>query len=604
MKFLGKNLYNLFVYLKAKKIKRIPVALYIIILLFVFVSFSTKKTCLSLCIVVLTWILMYSWSFSKSIKYYNTRFEVYNLIKNNRSIKFVGLTYQDQFILYRFKTNIPLEELRKRKSSLEMALKTNIIEMELYGRSKSIYQFVTSKKKIDFKAKAKLSSQIQDKLFAAFRECNIKISNIEVIKEPYKKTICFDSNENKKALENSLYEIEHLTGLRNLKLYSDINYDYKIVLNKNIGIISFYTLVKNTNLTNKENMIVGLKNSGSLEILDIKKIYHSIVAGSTGKGKSNFSHVVCSSLIKSNLDIAMFLLDPKKSELKRYRDIDRVFYSGDHKEINNILSEIVKEMDRRNIMFEGDKFINNIEMWNNSKEDKLNYIIVYVEEIADLIMSSDEKDENSFKNNVTRLCQLGRSVGIRVFLSTQKPNAEIIPTIIKGNCYTRFGFATTNIIESRVILDNSMCCDLKQAGDMIFQNNGENIKLKVPLIEEKFIVNIVEYLEKNHNKKADYPLSGRMVEMVKSKLGVKKTGDQCDGRDPVATIIKNKHDLLDFYKKYCENEIFSSRITSEKVDIGKTKIQEYRKELIKDGTLIEKGKKTYLNKKINIIRLK
>lgn len=368
--------------------------------------------------------------------------------------------------------------------------------------------------------------------------------------------------------------------------------------------VSFKKILIETTLNENENIILGFTEDKKLYITNIKKNYHMIVAGSTGYGKSNFAHVWASSLIKSDMDASFFLLDPKRSELKRYRDIKRVFYTGERDKMIKALQCLEKEMDSRNELIDNEKYVNNLETWNKKyPNNKMHFIFIYAEEIGDLMIGYEQAEE--FTRLITRLTQLGRSTGFRVVASTQYPKKEILSSIIKINCVERVGFAVNTHIESGLIIDDPILKTIKKQGETYMRINRELIRIQVPYLEDRDIEEIVEYLEKNHNEKGQYDLSEKFVSDVSNFVNSDVEMCHDENKNCVTTQIEkveisSSDDLLKFYESNCENEVFSLNETSNYVSIGRTKIQELRKQLTNDGKLILINKKLCLVKKVNL----
>jgi hypothetical protein len=609
--YIGKGCYDLYKLIHMKvRAWGVPIAL---ILTYSSIVALTKQflpninpiyTCSGATII---YICGFIWATTTIQQYYTIQFKQYGLLKTYKKILYCGKDI-DKIgnIIYKFKSNMTLSHLKSNSEIIEMVLKTNVLDIK-QNNNKRFFNIITNTTVVNYKEIA--SSNFNDlsiKIQSAFEHLGVKIYNISENQKGFRQEVFFDSNEKKSNIEKLFPEIEHLIKQSNLKLTSGGKHDFKIIKSKNMGVVSFGDLLVNTNLSLDKNIIVGLTETTKLITLDIRKIYHSIVAGSTGYGKSNLSHVLISSMLKSDIDISMFLFDPKKSELKRYRDINRVYYSGNKEEIINMLEKIVKEMDRRNELIENDKFVNNLETYNQTYPDKMGYIIVYIEEIADLMISGDKSYSSKFVDLITRLGQVGRSTGIRMFLSTQYPKADILPTLIKSNCITRFGFAVSNSTESGVIMDCPILTELKKKGEMYLKNEGFT-KLQVPLLEDKDIVSLVTYLEQRHNKLGQYPLSEKLMSIM-SNTDITDLQD-CHYNEPnVITTqselipIQNCEDLLNFYILNCDNEVYSVNKTAEIVTIGRTKLQELRKELINNEDLKVVNGKTYISPKLKRIK--
>jgi len=388
------------------------------------------------------------------------------------------------------------------------------------------------------------------------------------------------------------------------KIKEDVKEDEKKELKLTKKEISFKKILIETELNEDKNIILGFTEEKKLYITDIKKNYHTIVAGSTGYGKSNFAHVWASCLIKSELDASFFLLDPKKSELKRYRDIKRVLYTGEKDKIIKVLQCAEKEMDRRNRLIDKEKYVNNLETWNKKyPNDKMHYIFIYVEEIADLIIGYEQADE--FTRLTTRLTQLGRSTGFRIVLSTQYPRGDVLSAIIKINCVERVGFAVNTHTESGLIIDSPILKTLKKQGQTYMKINREIIGIQVPYLEDQDIVKVVEYLENNFDKSGQYDLSEKFVSFVSNEINSDVEMCQDENKNRAATHLEkieilSSEDLLKFYNENCNDEVYSLNETANYVNIGRTKIQELRKQLVSEGKLITVGNKLFLSKKVKL----
>jgi hypothetical protein len=539
-------------------------------------------------------------------EYYNIKFYHADLLKGKyQYLNFANkITLEDNIVEWIFDTNICMSDLISNKEKIEKVLRTNVLEIKRYNGSFSLISFTTSKKVINYKNQAKNGKKLSIKFESAFKLNGIKIYDIESELKDYTETIYFNSDSKKKDIQKVVPEIQHLTGINNFIIYSARKTDFKIIIKHSIPVIDFFDMLKTSILDYDNNIILGIDSEGRKICVSLFDFYHTIVAGSTGFGKSNMAHVVISSLIKSPLDIAIILLDVKKSELKRYRDISNVFYTGEAIEILETLKKMAEEMDRRNNLFGANKFIKDINHWNAKHPgNKLNYICIYVEEISDLILSSDNDYRKEFKATVIRLAQLGRSAGIRMFLSTQYPKKEIIDTTIKSNCASRCGFGVIADYESKVILDNPLAKGLK-IGEMILQTEGQNIKIKVPFLKEKDVEKIVSYLEKTDTE-SEKPISKIFVSDM-SNMQKNSTIDMTENKKVVLadttknTDIKYKinssSDLFKFYNKFNDNGIVLSLNKSlAHTTIGRTKLQQYRRELINDKYLLVEGKNVYIN---------
>lgn len=507
---------------------------------------------------------MREWFFR--IKYYKLRNIIDVIVLNKYK--------QDSNTVYKLYTRVSINKLESSKDTLETYFNTNILEFK-QGKQKRIVYLITNYSSNNYKNLIKITTIDQQIKYACLLQ-KVNIKNIKIRVNKYKTDIFFNSANQKKEIEKNLSEIEHLIKQR-IQLVETKDYDFCFRIIKEVKTLSFFETLKNTNFEPYQFM-VGQNLEGDFTILDVRKIYHTIIAGSTGYGKSNLSHVIISTLLKSLSSVEvkprLILLDPKKSELKRYRRFKFVNYTGDKESILTILKDVEKEMHYRNTLFDQNDFVNNLETWNNTYNNKkLDYIIVYIEEIADLMLSEYAQE---FTTIIQSLSQLGRSAGIRLFLTTQKPNKEVIDTKIKANCINRISFAVANSIESRVILDNTNATQLSKPGECFLQYNNTDIYLKVPYLEDKHIIQDIEYLTKisvRGQVKTPY------IDENKSH-GLECSTPVIPAVEIVRTpAVREINSALDLYNLYNECGYQSIANTVKMTNIGRTKVTQYRKEL-------------------------
>ena len=241
---------------------------------------------------------------------------------------------------------------------------------------------------------------------------------------------------------------------------------------------------------------LGKDVSGNPVVTDLGKLPHLLIAGSTGSGKSIFLHSVILSLIyKSPPDAIKFLMiDPKRIELSVYEGIPYLLHPVvlDPKTATRALRWLVDEMDRRYAIFE-EVGARNLDSYNENFEEKLPYIIVIIDELADLMVVSSREVETL----LTRLAQMARAAGIHLLVATQRPSVDIITGTIKVNFPARISFQVTSKVDSRTILDTQGAERLLGAGDMLFMPPGSSYleRIHAPYVSEKEVKNIVEYLK-------------------------------------------------------------------------------------------------------------
>ncbi len=248
--------------------------------------------------------------------------------------------------------------------------------------------------------------------------------------------------------------------------------------------------------TAKLTIILGKDITGRPAVANLAKMPHLLIAGATGTGKSVGINAILTSLLFRNVpeDLRLLLIDPKRIELSTYEGIPHLVHPvvTDAKKATRALRWAVQEMELRYKLL-ADKNVRNIESYNRvlekekppaPKQDgdepitpveespfrhhKLPYIVIIIDELADLMMVASKEVEES----ITRLAQMARACGIHLILATQRPSVDVLTGIIKANIPTRISFQVSSKIDSRTILDGSGAEALLGSGDMLFVPPG------------------------------------------------------------------------------------------------------------------------------------
>ena len=236
---------------------------------------------------------------------------------------------------------------------------------------------------------------------------------------------------------------------------------------------------------------LGLTIEGEPLITTIDKMPHGLIAGATGSGKSVcMNSIILSLLYKSNHeDVKFLMIDPKMVELTPYNGIPHLISSviTDAKAATAALKWAVEEMENRYEKL-AEASVRNIQRYNEKMEkeqrfsEKLPYIVIIIDELADLMIVSPQEVEDA----ICRIAQKARACGMHLLLATQRPSVDVITGLIKANIPTRIAFSVSSQVDSRTILDANGAEKLLGRGDMLFIENGssKNVRLQGPFVSD------------------------------------------------------------------------------------------------------------------------
>ncbi len=258
--------------------------------------------------------------------------------------------------------------------------------------------------------------------------------------------------------------------------------------NRNPATVYFKSVINSEKFAqadSKLTLAIGKTTSGEIATLNLAKMPHLLIAGTTGSGKSVcLNTIICSILYQATPDEVQFMIiDPKKVEMTLYRSLDGYYLLGtediDEPIITSTenailaLKALEKEMDRRYTVL-ADAVVRNIDEYNararKNKEAIMPYIILIVDELADLMMMSAKDVEAP----IARMAQLARAVGIHLVIATQRPSVDVITGVIKANFPARIAFQVATKIDSRTILDSMGAEKLIGRGDMLYLGTGSS----------------------------------------------------------------------------------------------------------------------------------
>ncbi|MDA3880754.1 MAG: DNA translocase FtsK [Prolixibacteraceae bacterium] len=322
------------------------------------------------------------------------------------------------------------------------------------------------------------------------------------------------------------------------------------VPNRNPQVVSMRSIIaskKFQETTAELPIAMGRTISNETFVFDLTKMPHILVAGATGQGKSvGLNAIIASILYKKHPSQVKFVfIDPKKVELNLYSTIEKHFLAKlpdaeepiitDVEKVKATLNSVGIEMDRRYDLLKLAHARNLKEYNKKFIERKLNpekghrflpYIVVVIDEFADLIMTAGKEIELP----IARIAQLARAVGIHMIIATQRPSANIITGIIKANFPSRIAFKVASMIDSRTILDQPGANQLIGKGDMLFASGSEVIRLQCALVDTPEVENICQHIADQQA----YPTAYLLPEYV---------GDDSDA--PGAVDLNNRDEYFD-----------------------------------------------------------
>lgn len=424
-----------------------------------------------------------------------------DLEKRNEELEQEKVKVKEEPIIQEEKVPIKVQEIKEEKEEKE-EVKPNIMDDDLKKSIEEVFVY----RKVDEQEKIKMKKEINEnirKLEKVLKEFGVDAKVVDYATGP---TI-------------TRYEITIPTGVRvnkvtqlsdEISMYLEaesVRFEAPIPGKATIGIetpnkikenVYFSNLIHDKDLENGElSVVLGKNIVGKDKIIDIAKMPHLLIAGQTGSGKSVAINTIVSTLIskKSPDEVKFILVDPKMVELMPYNGIPHLLVPViiDPEQAAIALKWAVSEMEDRYKRL-AEVGIRNIKSYNKMMPNyKMPYIVIIIDELADLMMVS----ANSVETSIARIAQKARAVGIHLIVATQRPSTDVITGMIKANLPSRISFALRSQIDSRTILDQIGAEKLLGKGDMLLLENGSSKleRIQGAYISDEEVLNLTTVLK-------------------------------------------------------------------------------------------------------------
>lgn len=282
----------------------------------------------------------------------------------------------------------------------------------------------------------------------------------------------------------------------------------------------------------KLTLAVGKDTAGKPVITDLAEMPHLLIAGTTGSGKTVCVNSIILSILfnASPQEVKFLMIDPKMVELVPYNKLPHLLTPvvTDHKKVAAALAWVTSEMDERYQLL-AKEGVRNIDAYNQKKQ-KLPYIVVIIDELADLMMVARDQIEGA----IARLAQLSRAVGIHLVLATQRPSVDVITGVIKANFPARMSFKVASKVDSRTVLDMNGAEKLLGRGDLLFLEPGQPKPLRAQssYLKDKEIENVLDFIRKQGE-----PVYENSILQQQEQIQLGGSGEKDELYDTAAKLI-------------------------------------------------------------------
>jgi len=288
------------------------------------------------------------------------------------------------------------------------------------------------------------------------------------------------------------------------------------VPNRSLEVVPIRQMLEAEAMKNAKNKItvpLGLDVAGHAKVADITKMPHVLIAGQTGSGKSVCINSWIASILfrASPQEVRMLMVDPKRVELTPYNGIPHLLTPVivEPEKVLSALKWAVTEMEDRYKKFT-EVGVKNIEGYNNlSGFQQMYYILIFIDELAEIMLFSPSEVED----NVCRLAQMARAVGIHLVLATQRPSVNVITGLIKANIPSRISFAVASVTDSRVVLDTPGAEKLLGRGDMLYlpPELAKPVRVQGCFVSDKELNNLIETLKNQQTTQYNDEITSQKV---------------------------------------------------------------------------------------------
>jgi len=332
--------------------------------------------------------------------------------------------------------------------------------------------------------------------------------------------------------------------------------------NRSLEVVTLRTMLASSAMQKAKSKLtvsLGLDVSGNPLQADLAKMPHVLIAGTTGSGKSVLINAFISSLLfrASPQEVRLILIDPKRVEFTGYNGIPHLLTPVivEPEKILSALKWAMGEMDKRYKIF-AERGVRNIDSYNElSGFQALPYIVIFIDELADLMMFAPVEVEDA----IARLAQMARATGIHLVIATQRPSVNVITGLIKANIPARIAFSVSSMIDSRVILDSPGAEKLLGRGDMLYipPDQAKPTRIQGAFLAEKEVHKLVEFL-RSRNYPVEYTeeVTNQPRPLQKGAGGSSSGADGRDGQ------------LEDAIRLVCQFNTASASFLQRKMSIG------------------------------------